>query len=201
MPIEQQRYWPSLFEPELPGCPRCHRQIQLNDTHCASCGFELDTLLRALKNARAPKIHSFVDEKKILSAKQKLRILNAIEEIETKLPEIIISINVLSVPPQTTNEIYSFWWLNCAPNPLRDRHFTSLFIIDPIRPAISLSLGYRIEAFLPKEDVQNLLAEVTLPPDSTDTLTEDIVVLLSKYHRLLVHSFRQAHKIARCQKI
>lgn len=201
MLTDQQRYWPALFEPELPGCPRCHRIVQLNSTKCGSCQFHLDGLLESVRTKQAPLLTPITDRTQTLSQDEQTEIQSAINRLQKRLPELFISINILPVPSQTTNEIYSFWWLNCAPNPLRDRHFTSLFLIDPIRPAISLSLGYRIEAFVPIAPLQDLLSDITLPPRSTEEFTEELVELISNYEKLLIRSFREAHKIARSQKL
>ena len=151
-----------------PTCPSCQTPAQANQPVCTRCGFSLEAADRVL-GITPQREGPVADPHHHLSAAEIRRISSLTAAIEKKFPQLRLAVTFEHPPASAGLGAYTFWLFNRAGFSSSvergaDNHLV-LLVVDAAStpPAAACMIGYGLEPFVSKEQLDACLAKAARP--------------------------------------
>lgn len=141
-------------------CPACRQRITETEASCLQCGFSLEAL--ATQMGIPPQLSPPVaDLARVLGGSGRRSLINSIQFLEQRFPEVSASVVIAEVPKGLKPEVYAFWLFNranlfSAVERGGDNHGL-LLLIDPQTSLALATVGYGLEPFVSELTLEKCL--------------------------------------------
>lgn len=144
-------------------CPQCRHRIETGSSECDWCGFSMRELDR-LCGGDDVLMSRLEDDLHYLRSPERAELMEAVERFEHRFPQLFLAFFVGPIPAEVDARLFGTWLLNRAEvelaedQPVRtDREHCAMFVIDPRREEVGLSLGYFLESLVSDDEARQLL--------------------------------------------
>jgi uncharacterized membrane protein YgcG len=141
-------------------CPACRQRITETEATCLQCGFSLEALTAqmGIQPQLSPPV---ADLARVLSSHGRRSLINSIQFLEQRFPEVSATIVIAEVPQGLKPEVYAFWLFNranlfSAVERGGDNHGL-LLLIDPQTSLALATIGYGLEPFISELTLEKCL--------------------------------------------
>src|SRR6187401_383709 len=135
-------------------CPKCGTSSFQAVSRCAKCGLSLEGLSQTLGSSLVS-LESLTDAAHCLRVREKELLKHELDAFQQSFPQVFLAVYLGLLPATPTPGEIAFWLLNQAAfqpsDPARLNERAALLVIDPVARHAGLTIGYGLEACLPRK--------------------------------------------------
>lgn len=141
-------------------CPRCTAPVTPLERACTSCGFSATTLHPLLGNQWV-RLERITDAGHCLRLEDTRQAEVVLDDFERSFPQAFFATYLGAIPNDLSPAEVGFWLLNQGAFNTHSLHkrndFGIVLVVDPSAKAISISLGYAVEACFSERTLSKIL--------------------------------------------
>ena len=186
-------------------CPSCEHPLEGAVDRCQLCGFHMG-LLDLRYGSDDVAMDQITDTTHFLRTHVKDRLLEAIDEFETQLPQFFPAFYLGELTPGTNLREFAAWLLNrgrvTVLGGLRDSSKVFLFVIDLTSQTMTVASGFWAEQFVSEDELGQLLRDAGPHLAAGDLgqglekLVNDLRMILRRNHRSLLKPMKSSRRRA-----